>query len=119
MARTVHQTNLLQPVQGLLLGFPPVPAAHQQRHGHILDRSKLRQQIMKLPDKSKFTAAELRRLFFRELPQIELGEVYVTFRGPIKHSEDVQQGTFPGTRLANNGQHLAGLHLERQVFKEH
>ena len=74
---------------------------------------------MKLPDKSKLATAELRRLFFRELSQIKLGEVYVTFGSAIKHSEDVQQGTFPGTRLANNGQHLAGLHLERQVFKEH
>src|ERR1022692_1349117 len=110
MARTVHQTNLLQPVQGLLLGFPPVSAAHQQRHGHILNRGKLRQQIMKLPDKSKFAAAKLRRIFFREFTQIELGEVYVTFGSAIKHSEYVQQGTFAGTRLANNGQHLAGLH---------
>ena len=78
---------------------------------------KLRQQIMKLPDKPKLPAAKLRCIFFRETYQLELGEVYVTFGSAIKHSEYVKQGTFSGTRLANNGQHLAGLHLNDKFSK--
>src|SRR5580704_6765059 len=37
----------------------------------------------------------------------------------IKSAEDVQQGTLPRSRLAHNRQHLAALHLKRQIFKEH
>ena len=66
---------------------------------------------MKLPDKSKLPTPEFRCIFFRETPQFKLGEVYVTFRSAIKRSEYVKQGTFACTRLANNGQHLPGLHL--------
>ena len=74
---------------------------------------------MKLPDKSEFPTSKFRSRFFREPSQIEFGEVYVTFRSTIKDSEDVQQGTLSRTRLANDGQHLAGPHLERQILKEH
>ncbi len=52
---------------------------------------------MKLPYKPKFTPSEVCRIFFGELSQIELGEVYVTFGSPIKDSEDVQQGTLART----------------------
>lgn len=52
---------------------------------------------MKLPDKPKLATAEFCCIFFREFSQVELGEVYVTFRSPIKHSEYVQEGTLSGT----------------------
>jgi len=45
---------------------------------------------MKLPDESEFPSSKFRGSFFREPPQIELGEVYVTCRSAIKDSEDVQ-----------------------------
>ena len=90
MSGAVLQTHFLQPVQALLLRLTLLHATHQQRHGNILKRGKLRQQIMKLPDKSKLPAAELRGTFFRETPQFKLGEVYVTFRSAIKRSEDVK-----------------------------
>jgi hypothetical protein len=37
----------------------------------------------------------------------------------IKSAEDVQQGTLTGSRLAHNREHLASLHLKRQILKEH
>ncbi len=90
MTGTVRQTNFLQPVQSLLLGILSPGASHQQGHRDILQGRKLRQQIMKLPDKSKLPAAELCRVFFREATQLDLGEVYVTFRSAIKRSEYVK-----------------------------
>jgi len=45
---------------------------------------------MKLPYKSKFTAPEVCGSFLGEPTQIELREVYVTFRSPINNSEDMQ-----------------------------
>ncbi len=67
---------------------------------------------MKLPDKPKLPAAKFRSTFFGEAAELKLGEVYVTFGSAIKRSEYVKQGTFARTRLANNGQHLAGPHFE-------
>ncbi len=90
MTGTVRQTNFLQPVQSLLLGVLSLHAAHQQRHGNILQGGKLRQQIMKLPDKPKLPAAKLRSIFFGETTQRKLGEVYVTFGSAIKGSEYVK-----------------------------
>jgi hypothetical protein len=37
----------------------------------------------------------------------------------IKSAQDVQQGTLPRSRLPDNGEHLASLHLKRQIVKEH
>jgi hypothetical protein len=115
----VRQPHLLQPVQGLLLRVVRGDASHQQRHGHVLYRGELGKQIMKLPNKSQFPSAKISRSFFREPPQIEFGEVYVTGGIAIKDSEDVQQGTLPGTRFSYDGKHLARPYLERQILKEH
>ena len=90
MTGSVRQPHFLQPVQGLLLCIPPAITSHPQRHGDVLDCGELGKQIVKLPDKSEFPASKLRRCLFRELSQIEFGEVYVTTRRGIKDSEDVQ-----------------------------
>ncbi len=90
MTGTVRQTHFLQPVQRLLLGVVSLHASHQQGHGHILKGRKLRQQIVKLPNKPKLPAAKLRSIFFRETTQLKLGEVYVTFGSAIKRSEYVK-----------------------------
>ncbi len=119
MTGTVRQPHFLQPLQGLLLSLLPLNTLHQQRHSDILNRSELRKQVMELPDKSELPSPELCGSFFRKPTQIELGEVYVTFRSPIKNSEDVQQGTLSCTGFAYDCQHFAGPHLERQIFKEH
>jgi len=119
MTGTVRQPHFLQPPQRLLLRILPPHPLHQQRHGDILESGELGKQIMELPDETEFAAPKFRRIFLREPTQIELGEVYVTFGSPIKNSEDVQQGTLSCTRLAHDREHLAGLNLKRQIFKEH
>ncbi len=90
MSNPVRQTNFLHPVQALLLGVASLHASHQKWHGNIFKGGKLWQQIMKLPDKPKFPAAEFRSVFFRETAQFKLGEVYVTFGSAIKRSEYVK-----------------------------
>ena len=45
---------------------------------------------MKLPDESKLPAAEFCCIILGETPQLNLGEVYVTFGSTIKRSEDVK-----------------------------
>ena len=97
MTGTIRQTNLLQPLQALLLSLAPAYATHQQWHSHIFQGAELGQQIMKLPHKPKLAAAKFCCSILGKFPQVELREVYVTFRSPIKHSEYVQEGTLSGT----------------------
>ncbi len=106
-------------MQGFVLRLTAVNAAHVQRHGYVLDCGELGEQIVKLPDIPQFPAAEFSGCIFRELPQIDFGEVYVTFGSSIKNSQDVQQGTLAGTRFANDREHLTGADLKRQILKEH
>ena len=113
------QFHLAQPACGVGLNRLPRLPAQQQRHGHILKGRELGKQVMKLPYKSQFAAAKLSRCIVGEPSQIDFGEVYVTLGSSIKNSEDVQQGTLARARFANNGEHLSGLHLERQILKEH
>jgi len=119
MTGPVRYSHFLQPFQRLFLSFPARRALHQKRHRDILGCCELRQQVVELPNESQFAPPKLRGSLFRELSQIELGEVYVTSGSPIKNSEDVQQGTLPGTRFTHDRKHFAGLHLERQILKEH
>ena len=77
-------------MQAFLFSLRPLDAFHKQRHSDVFNRRELGKQIMKLPYKSQFTTSEVCRSFLGELTQIELGEVYVTFRSPIKNSEDMQ-----------------------------
>ena len=74
---------------------------------------------MKLPHKSELSSAEFSGCVLGKRSQVEFGEVYVTCGSGIKNSEDMQQGTLAGTRFPYDSQHLTGVYLERQVFKEH
>jgi len=90
MTSTVGQPYFLQPMQAFFFRLRPLDALHKQRHSDVFDCCELGKQIMKLPYKSKFTAPEVCGSFLGEPTQIELREVYVTFRSPINNSEDMQ-----------------------------
>ena len=74
---------------------------------------------MELPDKADFAVAEVRSLLIGQQLQRKLREVYVTFRRPIKSSENVQQRTLTRAGLAHNRQHFPQSHNEGQIFKDH
>src|SRR5215469_11038198 len=63
------QPNLTQPFGGAPHCRLRVFTPGEQRHGHILQRVKLRQQIMKLPNKADFTVTKLRSRLFRKFLQ--------------------------------------------------
>ena len=73
---------------------------------------------MKLPDETDFAVTKIGGAIPGERIQLQLRAVYVTGGSAIKRAQDVQQGTLAGARLADNGQHLALVHLKRQVIKE-
>src|SRR5919109_5659330 len=119
MVRPALQSDLAQPSCSFLFGVTPLHPADQQRHGDVLQCSELRQQIMKLPDVSDLAIAKFCRRFTGERSQPGLGAIYLTLGRCFKHAEDVQKGALSGTTLSYQCDHLALLHPERQVVKEH
>ena len=76
--RPLRQPNFLQPRGCFFFRLRLRSPSHQQRHGHIFQRRKLRQQIMELPNKSNFAIAKIRCCVFRQRTQPQVGAVYVT-----------------------------------------
>ena len=119
MMGALAQFDLFQPSQRTLLYIFPRVSAEQKGHCHILQRGKLRHQVVELPDEAYFAVTKCSSVILRERTQSQVGAVYVTCGRPIKSAEDVQQGTLSSPRLADDREHLAFGHMERQVFKEH
>jgi hypothetical protein len=74
---------------------------------------------MELPHKTDFTIAKIGGLVFRKGTQFQVCAVYVSRGSTIKSAQDVQQGTLPCSGFAHDRKHLASLHFERQILKEH
>src|SRR5271165_3158169 len=119
MMSALFESNLAKPAHSFRFDLLPRLAAHKQRHGNVFGSGELWQQVVKLPDEAGFAVAKVGGLILRQRIQVQVGAVYVTCRSPIKSAEDVQKGALPGSRFADDGQHLASLHGKRQVFKEH
>src|SRR5579864_373328 len=102
MMRALVQTYFVEPPQSLCFPILPGATPKQERHGHILQRRKLRQQIVELPHKADFAVTKLGGGALRKRAQSQVGEVYVTRGSPIKSAHDVQQGTLSRTRLAHD-----------------
>ena len=113
------QSYLAQPVRCLDGSGRQSLPTRQQWHGHIFERGKFRQQVMKLPYEADLAVAKLGSVVFGERIHLRVRAVYGTRRGTFKRSDDVQQGTLSRTRLPHDRQHLSFVHLERQILKEH
>ena len=87
-------------------------AANAQRHGHVVQRAELRQQMVELVDEAEVTVAPA-PLFGR----IQRGEVAahqfdLARGGRIQPAQQVQQRALARARGADDGQRLAGTHLQ-------
>jgi hypothetical protein len=65
MMRTLLQSYLVQPPHSFSLRLLPGNIPQQQRHGHIFQGRKFRQQVMELPNKAKFAVTKLSRAIIR------------------------------------------------------
>jgi hypothetical protein len=62
--RTLFQAYFAQPFRRFLAGILPSITSQEKRHRHILERGKLRQQVMELPNEADFPIAKSSRVIF-------------------------------------------------------
>ena len=87
------ESHLAQPVGCFLFRDRQSLPASQKRHGHVFERGKFRQQVVKLPHEANFAVAKLGSVVFGECMHLRVSAVYGTRRRTIKSSDDVQLGT--------------------------
>lgn len=112
------EADLFQPRAGLAFGLCFRSASHQKRHGNVLNSGELRQQVVKLPNKTQFAVPKICGFVFTKRTQAQLGEVYFAGGWPIKRPDNVQQRAFARPGLAHDREHLSLRHFERKIVKE-
>lgn len=115
MEQAVGQSELSEEAfrfgQGLLASH----SGYEGRHGNVLTRRELRQELMELEDEADIGVAEL-----RELPVLESEDVgaviyYLSAVGTVEGAGNLEQGGLSGTAWADNGHNLRLADLKRDV----
>ena len=114
----IRQPHLAQPEPRLLQRRRPPHSPRQQRHRHILQSRKLRQQIMKLPNIPHIPIPVLRGLPRRKRTQPVFPAPNLTRRRSIQRRQQMQQSTFSRPTLPHNRDHLPRMHLQIQPSKQ-
>src|SRR5690554_2126223 len=115
MINALCQPHLLQHFLGLFASPIAVLAPNNQRHGDVIKRRKLRQQMMKLVDEAQAAIAQLAAPGFGQAFGRYAVDKYRPGGGLIEQAQGVQQGTLARPRSANNGDHLALVHMQADI----
>ena len=95
--------------------FGEVGSADEQRHANVLERSELRQQMVKLIDETKRPIAQQPTLLLVERGKLLAREPDAALTGRIEPAEQVEQGAFTGAGAADDGDTLAGKELQFEI----
>ncbi|MNJ65598.1 hypothetical protein D3C77_616170 [compost metagenome] len=87
------QANPLEQRLGALARLGDGGAANQQRHAHVLQGGELRQQVVKLIDKTQCAVAQQTTGTFTQGRQLFTSQPHAAFGGRVEAAEQVEQGT--------------------------
>ena len=87
-------------------------APDPQRHGDVVQRAELGQQVVELVDETQVPVAQIALHAGAQLRQVLAHQLHAAAGGRIERAQQVQQGALAGTRGADDGQRLAGVHLQ-------
>lgn len=83
MFQTVPEPDSRQDPARRVECFLPIHATNQQRHGHIFQRRKLREQVMELIDKTEVPVSPISAANFSQRREILAHQGYVARRWRI------------------------------------
>ena len=88
-----------------------MPALDQSRHTGILDRRELRQEMMKLEDKTDSSIPKVRLLIFRQVKHILAVEVDRSCGGAVQRPDNMEQRALSCSRGSDNRNQLPPMNL--------
>ena len=106
------QAHKLQPLRGHCSRFGSVLPADPQRHGHVVQRAELGQQMVKLVHETQIAVAPQALLCRAQGGQQLALELHRALGGGIQPAQQMQQRAFARTRSAHDGQRFARTHLQ-------
>ena len=84
------QPDFLQQCDGFRFNLRRLPTLDQSWHTGIFERRELREEVMKLEDKSNASIPKVRLLTFRQVKDILAAEVYRPSRGTIEGPDNME-----------------------------
>ena len=120
MMQTMAQADAIEQFYGLLLDGPALaePAAYRQRdhlrHQHVFQRAQLRQQVVKLENKTERLISQEIALLGRQIIDAFAIQKNAAIIGLVERAEHVQQRAFAAAGAADDAEKLAGEHVEIQ-----
>ena len=117
----VHAILQPHPFQQLLGVGAVILTIQHHRHFNILKRRQERQQVagIVLPDEADGLAFILNQLLVGDLQQIPFAYPHLPGRRPVEAAEDVEQGGFAASAVADDRHHLAFTNFDVQALKGH
>ena len=100
--------HLLRAARAFLVGQAP----DAQRHGHVVQRAELGQQVVELIDKTQVLVAQITLLRRRQLRQVLAMQVHAARGGRVQRAQQVQERALARARGADDGQRLARAHFQ-------
>jgi hypothetical protein len=111
------QSDLLQQRDGFRFNIDLMPSLDQGRHTGILKRRELRQEMMKLEDKSDTPIPKFCLFTFRHVKYILPVKVDRPCRRTIERPDYMEQCALSGSRSPDNRNQLPPLNLEIDAFQ--
>ena len=108
LAETDLGEHALCAVEGILA----LRAADEKRHGDVLDRGELRQQVMELVDEAERRVPRLAALGFAHLAVGAPLHEHLAGGRRIERAEEMQQGRLARARATHDGHALGAMDLE-------
>src|SRR5690606_27727908 len=105
--QAILEPDAREHVRGRLERGGARPAPYQQRHGDVLERAELRQQMVELVDEPEHAVAEHAALALRQASDVLAVDLDQARRRSIEAAEQVQQRALARARSADDRHLLA------------
>ena len=117
MLETIAQTHGFQSLLSSRQRFTLRQTADEKRHSRIFQSGKLRQQVVKLINKAQLLVAQFSFRCRRQFAHWLTIKNHIAGGWRIQPAQQVQQGTFTGTRATDDRHHFTFADAETDIVQ--
>ena len=117
MVQALAQAQPRQQAARALVALGAANACVDGGYFYVGDGSLVAHQMVALENKAKMLAPQPCQLIGLHLPSFFACNLVAATAGAVQAADDIHQGGFARARRANNGNHLARVHIKANVFE--